>query len=41
MQVAAHKIADRIGGLNVGCDVADPEGVAVLVPAAQEGTTPG
>lgn len=36
-----HKIADRIGGVSVGCDVADPERVAVLLPAAQEATTPG
>jgi NAD(P)-dependent dehydrogenase (short-subunit alcohol dehydrogenase family) len=30
----AHKVAERVGGLGVGCDVSDPDAIAALVDAA-------
>jgi NAD(P)-dependent dehydrogenase (short-subunit alcohol dehydrogenase family) len=36
----ARKVADRVGGLGVGCDVADPDAVAGLVGAAEEAFGP-
>src|SRR5262249_43652130 len=32
----AHKVAARIGGLGVGCDVADPDSIESLVRTAEE-----
>ena len=31
----AHKVADRIGGVGVGCDVANPDSIAGLVTVAE------
>jgi NAD(P)-dependent dehydrogenase (short-subunit alcohol dehydrogenase family) len=31
----AHRVAERIGGLGVGCDVSDPDAVGALVDAAR------
>jgi NAD(P)-dependent dehydrogenase (short-subunit alcohol dehydrogenase family) len=36
----AQKIADRIGGLGLGCDVGDPDSVARLVSSAQDAFGP-
>ena len=36
----ARKVADRVGGLGVGCDVADPDAIAGLVGAAEEAFGP-
>ena len=36
----AQKVAGRIGGLGVGCDVADPDAVAALVSAAEKAFGP-
>jgi NAD(P)-dependent dehydrogenase (short-subunit alcohol dehydrogenase family) len=36
----AQKVAGRIGGLGVGCDVADPDAVAALVATAQDAFGP-